>query len=59
MANEYNCSSDGSPIWGGTYLPKTSWMSVLKQINDLYKKQYDDVLGIQKVERRINAGWYC
>ena len=36
---------DGSPIWGGTYLPKTNWMSVLKQINDLYKNRYDDVLG--------------
>jgi uncharacterized protein YyaL (SSP411 family) len=35
---------DGSPIWGGTYLPKTNWMSVLKQINDLYKNRYDDVL---------------
>ena len=36
---------DGSPIWGGTYLPKNNWMSVLQQINDLYKNRYDDVLG--------------
>ena len=25
---------DGSPIWGGTYLPKENWISVLKQISD-------------------------
>ncbi len=36
---------DGSPIWGGTYLPKTNWISVLRQINDLYKNRYEDVIG--------------
>ena len=27
---------DGSPIWGGTYLPKENWIGVLNQINELY-----------------------
>ena len=35
---------DGSPIWGGTYLPKENWITVLKQISDLYNERYDDVL---------------
>ena len=35
---------DGSPIWGGTYLPKENWISVLKQISELYNERYDDVL---------------
>jgi len=35
---------DGSPIWGGTYLPKDNWINVLNQINDLYTNRYDDVL---------------
>ena len=35
---------DGSPIWGGTYLPKDNWINVLNQINDLYANRYDDVL---------------
>ena len=35
---------DGSPIWGGTYLPKDNWTNVLNQINDLYTNRYDDVL---------------
>ena len=34
---------DGSPIWGGTYLPKTNWMSVLVQIDELFKKRFNDV----------------
>ena len=35
---------DGSPIWGGTYLPKENWITVLNQISDLYNERYDDVL---------------
>ena len=35
---------DGSPIWGGTYLPKDNWTNVLNQINDLYTNRYDEVL---------------
>ena len=35
---------DGSPIWGGTYLPKENWITVLNQISDLYNDRYDDVL---------------
>ena len=34
---------DGSPIWGGTYLPKTNWMNVLVQIDELFKKRFNDV----------------
>lgn len=29
---------DGRPVWGGTYFPKEQWVSALKQIADLYKK---------------------
>ena len=35
---------DGSPIWGGTYLPKENWITVLNQISDLYNERYDDIL---------------
>ncbi len=35
---------DGSPIWGGTYLPKENWITILNQISDLYNERYDDVL---------------
>ena len=35
---------DGSPIWGGTYLPKENWITVLNQISDLYNERFDDVL---------------
>ena len=35
---------DGSPIWGGTYLPKENWITVLNQISNLYNDRYDDVL---------------
>ena len=35
---------DGSPIWGGTYLPKENWITVLNQISDLYNERYEDVL---------------
>ena len=35
---------DGSPIWGGTYLPKDNWTNVLNQINDLYTNRYEEVL---------------
>ena len=35
---------DGSPIWGGTYLPKDNWINVLNQIDELYTTRYEDVL---------------
>ena len=41
---------DGSPIWGGTYLPKENWISVLKQISELYNDRYDDVRLLSKVK---------
>ena len=30
---------DGTPIWGGTYVPKLQWMQVLNQINEFYKNR--------------------
>lgn len=35
---------DGKPFWGGTYFPKESWMDILEQISDLYKKDPPKVL---------------
>ena len=44
---------DGSPIWGGTYLPKENWIGVLNQINELYNDRYDDVLNYSN---KLKAG---
>ncbi len=44
---------DGSPIWGGTYLPKNNWMGVLSQINDLFKARPGDV---QVYANRLKKG---
>ncbi|MGV6844715.1 MAG: thioredoxin domain-containing protein [Lutibacter sp.] len=35
-----NCVAlpDGRPFWGGTYFRKENWMSALKQLAELYKK---------------------
>ena len=35
---------DGTPIWGGTYVPKDQWIQVLNQVNEFYKTRKDDVL---------------
>jgi uncharacterized protein YyaL (SSP411 family) len=34
-----NCFAlpDGRPIYGGTYFPKENWISILKQLNNLWK----------------------
>ncbi|MCB0460186.1 MAG: thioredoxin domain-containing protein [Flavobacteriaceae bacterium] len=36
-----NCVAlpDGRPIWGGTYFPKDNWISILKQLADLYTNE--------------------
>jgi hypothetical protein len=36
-----NCVAlpDGRPIWGGTYFPKENWISILKQLADLYTNE--------------------
>ncbi|MEO2143095.1 MAG: thioredoxin domain-containing protein, partial [Flavobacteriaceae bacterium] len=39
---------DGTPIWGGTYVPKLQWMQVLDQINEFYKNRKTDVLEYAK-----------
>jgi len=39
---------DGTPIWGGTYVPKLQWMQVLDQINEFYKNRKTDVLKYAK-----------
>ena len=40
-----NCFAlpDGRPIYGGTYFPKENWQHVLKQIDSLYKNDWDKV----------------
>ena len=35
---------DGTPIWGGTYVPKTQWIKVLNQVSGFYKTRKPDVL---------------
>ena len=35
---------DGTPIWGGTYVPKTQWIQVLNQVSGFYKTRKPDVL---------------
>ena len=46
---------DGSPIWGGTYLPKENWINVLTQINELFTSRYDDVLDYsRKLKEGLN-----
>ena len=39
---------DGTPIWGGTYVPKLQWIQVLNQINEFYKNRKTDVLEYAK-----------
>lgn len=31
------CLPDGKPIWGGTYVPRDKWLSVLNQLADMYR----------------------
>lgn len=35
---------DGKPFFAGTYYSKQSWVSLLKNIGDAYKKQYNKVM---------------
>ena len=39
---------DGTPIWGGTYVPKDQWIQVLNQVNEFYKTRKGDVLEYAK-----------
>ena len=35
---------DGTPIWGGTYVPKDQWIQVLNQVSEFYKTRKADVM---------------
>ena len=35
---------DGTPIWGGTYVPKAQWVQILNQVSGFYKTRKADVL---------------
>lgn len=41
-----NCIAlpDGRPVYGGTYFPKESWLSVLNQIQQLYENEEEKLL---------------
>lgn len=42
--------SDGRPVWVGSYMQKEEWMSLLKQINDLF---HEDQNELQKMAYQI------
>ncbi len=35
---------DGTPIWGGTYLPKDNWIEILNQVSQFYSTRKNDVI---------------
>jgi uncharacterized protein len=39
---------DGTPIWGGTYVPKPQWIQVLNQVDEFYRSRKPDVLEYAK-----------
>ncbi len=39
---------DGTPIWGGTYVPKLQWIKVLTQVSGFYNTRKKDVLEYAK-----------
>ena len=39
---------DGTPIWGGTYVPKPQWIKVLTQVSGFYNNRKKDVLEYAK-----------
>ena len=39
---------DGTPIWGGTYVPKTQWVQVLNQVEEFYRTRRSDILEYAK-----------
>ena len=50
---------DGSPIWGGTYLPKENWINVLTQINELFtNSNINQEKAIQRKPWAWNLGQY-
>ena len=46
---------DGSPIWAGTYVDKTQWISILKQLQSFYKTRPSDLKDhAKKIEQGIS-----
>ena len=39
---------DGTPIWGGTYVPKNQWIKILNQVSGFYNTRKEDVLEYAK-----------
>jgi len=54
-----NCIAlpDGTPVWGGTYFPKTNWIDALKQLANLYQhepqKALDSAANIKDYMQRM------
>ena len=46
---------DGSPIWAGTYVDKTQWISILKQLQSFHKTRPSDLKDhAKKIEQGIS-----
>ncbi|MGY0427282.1 MAG: thioredoxin domain-containing protein, partial [Polaribacter sp.] len=53
-----NCITlpDGRPIFGGTYFPRKQWVSILKQMSDLYKNDPNKVINFaEKLTKGIQT----
>jgi len=47
---------DGRPIFGGTYFPKDRWISILKQIGEVYQNDRSKVIGYaEKITEGITS----
>lgn len=44
---------NGSPVWGATYVPKDQWITVLKQLADLYENDKEKMLDYAE---KLNTG---
>jgi uncharacterized protein YyaL (SSP411 family) len=38
------CLPNGKPIWGATYVPKSRWIQVLGELNNMYRNNKEEVL---------------
>ncbi len=48
---------DGRPVWGGTYFRKNQWLSALKQIAEMWKKEPEKLIEVaNQLEEGIKAG---
>lgn len=49
------CLPDGRPIWGATYVNKSSWIEILNELQQLFINKYDKVLDYaEKLQLGIN-----